>query len=248
MCIRCAACEGSDPDPSPGAAFRVTGGEALAALRAAGDSGKAAKDAAYHRTDRETWGVPGDVLAEMTTAWRRAWPIETRLAVAGALWDDGAHDARIAAPKLLAQARIPEDGAVWDLLVTWVPAFDGWAIADVACGALARRLVASPARLDVVEGWTGSDHLWTKRAALVATLPWTKRRHPSEAERAARERVLGWAAGYVADERWFVQKAVAWWLRDLSRRDPARVRAFLDVEGAGMAPFARREARRLLPG
>ena len=224
----------------------MTGAEALAALRAAGDPAKAAKDAAYHKTERATWGVPGDVLAEMTTGWRRSLPLEDRLDVARALWADGAHDARIAAPKLLAQARIREDAPVWDLLLSWVPAFDGWAIADTACGAIAKRLVAEPARLDVVEGWTGADDPWTKRAALVATLPWTKQRHPSEAERAARERVLGWAAGYVGDGRWFVQKAVAWWLRDLSRRDPERVRAFVEAHGGRMAAFARREATRLL--
>ncbi|MBM2576115.1 DNA alkylation repair protein [Jannaschia sp. Os4] len=226
----------------------MTGDEALAALRAAGDPAKAAKDAAYHRTERPTWGVPGDALAEMTTAWRRSLPLEERLAVARALWADGAHDARIAAPKLLAQARIREDAEVWALLASWVPDFDGWAVADTVCGAIAKRLVAEPSRLDVVEGWVGAEHLWTKRAALVATLPWTKRRHPSEAERATRERVLGWAATCVSDDRWFVQKAVAWWLRDLSRRDPARVAAFLDRHGDAMAPFARREAARLLPG
>ena len=68
-------------------------------------------------------------------------------------------------------------------------------------------------------------------------------RHPDAAERAARERILGWAAGYVADRDWFIQKAVGWWLRSLSVHDPDRVRAFLDGPGRDLKAFARREAR-----
>ncbi|MFP4239360.1 MAG: DNA alkylation repair protein, partial [Rhodosalinus sp.] len=72
------------------------------------------------------------------------------------------------------------------------------------------------------------------------------RRHPSQADLARRERILGWAAGCVDDPEWFAQKAVAWWLRDLSKRDPERVRPFLAEHGAGMKPFARREASKYL--
>lgn len=84
--------------------------------------------------------------------------------------------------------------------------------------------------------------MWTRRGALVITLPFTKSRDPKPVEVAAREQVLGWAAGYVQDRNWFIQKAVAWWLRDLSKRDPARVLAFLAEHGDTMKPFARKEA------
>jgi 3-methyladenine DNA glycosylase AlkD len=50
----------------------------------------------------------------------------------------------------------------------------------------------------------------------------------------------------VSDPDWFIQKAVAWWLRDLSKRDPNRTRAFIDAHGDQMKPFARKEATRLL--
>jgi 3-methyladenine DNA glycosylase AlkD len=40
---------------------------------------------------------------------------------------------------------------------------------------------------------------------------------------------------------------VAWWLRDLSKHDADRTRAFLAANGARMKPFARREAARHLP-
>ena len=152
----------------------------------------------------------------------------------------------MAAAKLLTQARIKPDGTVWDLVRSWVPGFDAWALADHAAGAISRRLVAEPARLDEVEGWTTHPNLWTRRAALVTTLPWTKQNHPKPEELAARDRVLGWAAGMVEDRDWFIQKAIAWWLRELSKHDPDRVRAFLAAHGERLKAFARAEAGRLL--
>lgn len=59
--------------------------------------------------------------------------------------------------------------------------------------------------------------------------------------------MLGWAAGYVSDQEWFIQKAIAWWLRELSKVDPAVTSAFLDDHGADMKAFARREAAKYLP-
>lgn len=220
---------------------------ALATLEAMGDAEKAAQMAAYHKVPRRYLGVANPDLDALARDWRRTLPLESRIALAGALWDSDVHEGRVAAAKLLTQARIRPDGEVWALIVSWVPQFDGWAVADHACMAGHRRVVADPSRLEEVETWTRSDDMWTRRAALVVTLPWTRMRHARPADLEIRERVLGWAAGYADDPDRFIQKAVAWWLRDLSRHDPARVRAFLDVHGERMKPVARREAARHLP-
>jgi len=221
---------------------------ALAALTALGNPGKAGEMAAYHKADRPYLGVPNPAIDALAMDWRRGWSLGDRLAVAAGLWDSNVHEARIAAAKLLTQARIrPDDAAAWRLICAWVPQFDAWAIADHAAIAGQKRLVADPGRLDEVETWTRSDHLWTRRAALVMTLPFARSRHPKPAEVAARARILGWAEGYLDSSEWFQQKAVAWWLRDLSKRDPATVAGFLDRNGTRMKPFARREAARYLP-
>lgn len=224
----------------------MTPGAALAELRAAGDPGRAARVAAYMKTQRPCLGVPVPVLAAMARRWRDGLDSAARVALADALWKSDIHDARIAAAKLLTQARIRDDGAVWRLIASWVPDFDGWAIADHVCDAGRRRLVADPRRLAEVEGWTRSPRMWTRRAALVITLPWTRQDAPAPADAAIRDRVLGWAAGYAGDPDWFIQKAVAWWLRDLSRHDAPRVRAWLAAHGARLKPFARREAAKYL--
>ena len=221
--------------------------QALAALEAAGDPVKAAESAAYHKVPRRYLGVPVPVVDAMAKDWRAGLPLSDRLALADALWKTDIHEGRVAAAKLLEQARIrPDDTGAWRLIASWVPDFDGWALADHASVSGQKRLVWDPSRLDEVAGWTASPHMWTRRAALVMTLPWTRIVHPKPADLAIRERVLGWAAGYVPDRDWFIQKAVAWWLRDLSKRDPERVRAFLAEHGTAMKPFAAKEAARFL--
>ncbi len=215
-------------------------------IKAHADAERAAGMAAYHKVARAYLGVPNPVLNDLARDWRQRLSVEERVALADALWRTDIHEARIAAAKLLTQARIRPDDAVWDLIKSWLPDFDAWAIADHACMAAQKRLVAAPARLDEVEAWTRSEHMWTRRAALVATLPWTKQNHPRPEELAQRDRILTWAAGYVPDRNWFIQKAVAWWLRDLGKHDPDRVRAFLAEHGAAMIPFARKEAGKYL--
>ncbi len=197
------------------------------------------------RLPRRYLGVANPEIEALVAGWRAALDVPGRVALAHDLWASDVHEARIAAAKLLTQARIREHEAdVWEETRAWVPTFDAWAIADQACKAIERRLAADPGRLDIVEGWTTDPNLWVRRAALVATLPWTKKRHPDAAEAAARERILGWAAGYVPDRAWFIQKAVGWWLRSLSIHDPDRVHAFLAGPGRDLAAFARREALR----
>ena len=140
----------------------ITLAEALAALEALADPARAAEMAAYHQDHPPGSGPSG-------AAHRPNWPptgatgctVEARVALADGLWQTDIHDARVAAAKLLTQARLRPDEAAWALIASWVPQFDGWALADHACDAGNRRLLADPSRIETVAGWTTSDHMWT---------------------------------------------------------------------------------------
>lgn len=215
-------------------------------LQAQADPERAEGARTYHKADRVYLGVPNPVLNDLAKEARQVLDLSARVEVAGALWATDIHEARILAAKLLTQARIRPDQEVWELICSWVPDFDAWAIADHVCMAGQKRLTANPSRLDEVETWTTSDHMWARRAALVITLPWAKMNHPKPEALAARDRILGWAAACVDDRSWFIQKAVGWWLRDLSKHDPDRARAFLATHGTKMKAFSRKEASKYL--
>ena len=214
----------------------------LQQLEALADPARAAEMAAYHKAPRRYLGVSVPQITELADGWRATRTVEERVALADALWQTDIHEARVAAAKLLRQARMRPDEAAWALICSWVPQFDAWAIADHACDAGQRRLLADPSRVETVESWTTSEHMWSRRAALVITLPWAKMNFLKPQDIEIRERILGWAASYVTDRDWFIQKAVGWWLRDLSKHDADRVRAFLAIHGETMKAFARKEA------
>ena len=217
-------------------------------MQALADPGRAAEMAAYHKVPRPYLGIPVPQIDDLARHWRQSLSLPDRLALADALWGMGIHETMVAAAKLLEQARIrPEDGGAWALIARWAEGFEGWAVSDHAGIAGQKRLVADPSRLETVATWTTHPNMWTRRAALVMTLPWAKMNFPKPADLAIRDRVLGWCDAYADDRDWFIQKAIAWWLRDLSRHDPVRTRAFLAAHGARLKPFARAEAARHLP-
>jgi 3-methyladenine DNA glycosylase AlkD len=218
----------------------------LEQLEAVANPAKAAEMAAYHKAPRRYLGIPVPEVEALTDQWRANLSLDDRLALAASLWATDIHEARIAAAKLLTQARIRPDNAAWALIQSWVPDFDAWALADHASIAGQKRLTADPSRIDTVETWVTSPHMWTRRAALVMTLPWTKQNFPKPEDLAIRDRVLGWCANLATDRDWFIQKAVAWWVRDLSKHDAPRAQAFLAAHGDKLKPFARNEAARYL--
>ena len=224
----------------------MTPPDALAHLHALANPRKAAEALAYHKTPRPYLGISVPDITALATAWRTDLDTAGRVTLADGLWQTNIHEARVAAAKLLTQARITDDAPVWNLITAWVPTFDAWAIADHACDAGNRRLITDPARLDDLEPWITAENIWTRRAALVMTLPWTKQNFPKPADLLIRDRVLGWAASLVTDKDWFIQKAIAWWLRDLSRHDPQRSHDFLDGPGQALKPWARKEAAKYL--
>ena len=226
----------------------MSGAAALEALRAQAAPEKAAQMAAYHKVERVYLGLSNEVTGALATEWRKAAVDQAALVgLAEGLWASDIFEARVAAGKLFVQARMrPDDALAWEWIARVVPQFDSWAIADAVAQGGQKRVVQVPERLDLLEDWTRSEHLWTRRAAFVFALPFCKARHPSAVEVAARARVFGWAERLAEDHEWFIQKAIAWWLRDLSKRDAEAVREWLETHGARLKPFARKEAARYL--
>ncbi|MCY4302371.1 MAG: DNA alkylation repair protein [Aestuariivita sp.] len=216
------------------------------ALKADADPERAPQMAQYHKVTRPYLGLMNKQIDDMVKIWRRELSVDNRVTLADQLWNTNIYEGRLAAAKLLTQNRMDPDYQAWSLMYSWAQDFDSWAIADHVCMAGHKRLLADPTRLDDVEQWTHSDHMWSRRAALVISLPWTKQQNPTATDMARRERILKWAESYAEDQEWFIQKAIAWWLRELSKRDATRVSVFLENVGHKLKPFAQREAAKYL--
>jgi 3-methyladenine DNA glycosylase AlkD len=210
----------------------------MESLRERGGAARAEWDKRYMKSAREHWGVSTpEIVAAIRTLRPLSEPI--RLRVATELWREEVFDLRIAAARIVAGLSDAADAKTWAFLTKRMAELDGWAIADNFADAAGPRLIFAPERLDEVEQWTTSPHLWTRRASLVFTLAWMRSgRDP--------ERMLAWATQLVADREWFIQKAIGWWLRELGKRDAPRVRAWLKAHGGELKGFARKEAEKYL--
>jgi 3-methyladenine DNA glycosylase AlkD len=209
------------------------------ALRAHGDAKRAEWEKAYQKSRWDHWGV---ALPAMDAAIKRTLGGLTQrqaLQLCTRLWREPVCDLKIVAGRILARKGIEPDAKVWGFVTERLPDLDGWAVADNLASVASRCLTEDPRRLDAVEAWIESPHLWTRRAALVFTLPWARGDHDPE-------RMLGWAARLADDREWFIQKAIGWWLRELSKRDPERVRRFLEEHGEKLTGVAKREATKHL--
>ena len=229
----------------------VTPAHALSRLEAQANPARAAEAAAYHKAPPEAGrmylGLTLAQIEEPVADWRAALSVEGRVALAAALWDSNLHEARVAAAKLLTQARLRPDDAAWALICTWTEQLDVWALADLVTVAGQKRVVANPERIADLEPMVESPNHWARRAALQMLLPFAKMNNLKDAEYDIRETGLIWAEHLVPDRNWFIQKAIADWIDTLAKHDPARAAEFMDGPGLGLKGFARKEAARRLP-
>ena len=98
----------------------------------------------------------------------------------------------------------------------------------------------------VVQAWCRSDDRWWRRAALVCTVALNI---PARGGRGDAARTLSVVALLLEDRDEMVVKAVSWALRELAKRDPKAVKAFLAKHEESLAPKIKREvATRLKAG
>jgi hypothetical protein len=159
--------------------------------------------------------------------------------VAHGLVDGRTLEGGIAAFELLSRHR-PAAESLTARDVTRLGRFcDNWAGADAfAC------LVSGPAwrrgRIPDAEvaRWARSRDRWWRRIALVSTVPLNL---PSKGGRGDTPRTLRLCRMLVADTDDMVVKGLSWALRELAKRDPEAVRAFLARHDESLAARVRRE-------
>ena len=91
---------------------------------------------------------------------------------------------------------------------------------------------------ELIHSWARSDDRWWRRAAVVCTVALNNKARGGRGDTA---RTLGVCRLLVSDRDDMVVKAMSWSLRELSRRDPNVVRAFLLEYKGVLAPRVVRE-------
>ena len=216
--------------------------DALSArLQQEGDATRAAGQKAYLKSELAFFGVAQPVIRVIARELAREHPHVAPLELARALFETRWHEHRAVAIAVL-ELRASELGpSALPTLIGLVREGAGWAYVDwLATKVIGPILAANPRELRRLESWAGDDDFWVRRTALLAM---------NDALRAGGgdfELFSKLAVPMLGEREFFIRKAIGWVLREVSKKRPALVRAFVERHRHAMSGLTLREATKYL--
>ncbi len=213
-------------------------------LRAAGTEERAVNEKRYLKSELDHFGTPVPVIRRLTKAAVRAAGLERdeTLELLELLWSRPVHERRVAAVEVMAFAVKRFEPADTALVERLLRESKTWALVDSLAvkvmGALVERFPELETTLD---RWAEDEDFWIRRSAILALLV-PLRRGDGDFERFAR-----YADAMLDEKEFFIRKAIGWVLREVSKKQPGRVDAWLTPRTARASGVTMREAVRYLP-
>lgn len=136
--------------------------------------------------------------------------------------------------------------AYWPVMKHWVKRVENWCHSDVLSGLYSRLLEAHPAHvMPELRCWNAHPALWPRRVSLVSLIHYTGK----NAVFLGPDVVLPMIDNCVHDDRYYMQKAVGWVLREMWRVYPDEIQAYVEAtmdrmpSGAFSRAIERRDRR-----
>ena len=214
-------------------------------LAAVGTPRRAEGQKRYLKSELEFLGVTLPEIRKVVERWLREHPAVAHaelVRLVAALWRRRVHELRMIGIELL-ESRVEILGPGDVGLVEWmVRRSKTWAYVDPLAirvmGDLVRR---HPELGTTLDRWSGDDDFWIRRSAMLALLP-------SLLEGGTGwDRFSGYADSMLEETEFFIRKAIGWILREISKRDPARVSAWVAGRTPRISGVSLREAVKYLP-
>ena len=215
------------------------------ALAAVGTTERAVGEKAYLKSDLTFLGATVWQIRAEVKAAARAEPVSDRdqlWALVDALWARPVFERRMAATvllelrtDLLSAADLPAIERLLRESLTWA-LVDGLAV-DVVGSIVA----ADPdGAVAVLDRWSVDDDFWIRRSSLLAWLRPLRHGAPLD-------RFLGYADAMLDEKEFFVRKAIGWVLREVGKRRPDEVSAWVAPRTGRASGVTMREAVKYLP-
>jgi 3-methyladenine DNA glycosylase AlkD len=224
----------------------ATAPEVRRALRQCASPERAVAVARFFKTGKGQYGE-GDVFIGCTVPEQRRVARQFRalpLAETDALLTSEIHEERLTGLLILVQqfTKATDDavrGRIYRLYLKRLPHINNWDLVDSSAEYIVGGWLADKDR-SVLDRFARSQHLWTRRVAMLATFHYIKDGKADDALRIA-ETLLG-------DRHDLIHKAVGWMLREIGKRvSPAKLRAFLEEHVRAMPRTALRYAIERFP-
>jgi 3-methyladenine DNA glycosylase AlkD len=214
---------------------------ALAALgtpeRAEGEKRYLKSDLTFHGTT--VWQIERAI--EESTGRGAVASHDELVALVEELWRKPVHERRMAATILLERERARLTAEDLPLIERLTRESKTWAYVDALAGDVAGAIgMSSPAAGAVFDRWATDPDFWVRRSALLAQL--RPLRHGAPFDRFA-----GYADAMLDEKEFFIRKAIGWVLREVGKRRPDEVVAWLAPRTHRASGVTMREAVKYLP-
>jgi 3-methyladenine DNA glycosylase AlkD len=215
------------------------------ALRRAGDPVRAVAEKAYLKSPIDHYGVsvPGTRKAVHSVVdVREPLSRTTLLRLVRRLWKGMVSEQRMAAIMLLESHLDLLKADDLALVERMIRGSFTWAYVDNLAATVAGALVErNPELAKELDRWAVDECFWVRRSAMLALLG-PLRRGDGDWSRFVR-----YADAMLDEKEFFIRKAIGWVLRETSKKEPKRVREYVEKRLDRMSGVTFREAVKRLP-
>lgn len=209
----------------------MTAREISKKLRALADSEQASQLQRFFKTAPGQYGAGDRFLGIRVPQLREEAKNFTALPPGeiGKLLSSGYHEERLCALLILvrqfSKGGPGERQAIYEFYLQNTRFINNWDLVDLSAPLIVGAWLAGGDRR-ILYRLAGSQSLWERRIAMISTFAFIKRGQCGDA--------LAIAELLLADREDLISKAAGWMLREVGKRDPAALRAFLDRHGLRM--------------
>jgi 3-methyladenine DNA glycosylase AlkD len=219
--------------------------QVTAELVAHGRPERAEGERAYLKSSYEHLGVGVPATRAIVTDAYRNQPIthDDLIDLVHRLWETSVYEQRLAAVLFLTRGASTVDMTDLALVEHMIRTSNTWALVDplsidvVSAIIDSTTVTAADRTLDV---WAADSDFWIRRAALLSSLRTVRRADGDPA------RFFRYAEQMITEKEFFIRKAIGWVLRDMSRKRPDLVFAWLLPHASAASTVTVREAVKYL--
>jgi 3-methyladenine DNA glycosylase AlkD len=210
---------------------QVIARQALEKLRAQADPERARQVQKYFKETVRSFGITSPnvraLAAEMYLSVKKDWHYEQALQLCSILFPKPELEAKAVAALILARYKKEFPAALCGQVKEWLAKnyLDNWASVDTFCPeVMGTLLLRYPELVQEIKTWTGHSNRWVKRASIVSFLKLTKKEGFPDI-------IYGQAIKLFPVDDDLIHKANGWVLREVGKRDMARLEKFLLEHG-----------------
>jgi len=213
-----------------------------ARLRAKADPKRAAGARKYFKETVEFYGVATpdvrSIAADLYATIRSEWTADDAIRYCEIMFREPELEAKGLGALVMIRYKKVLPKSLFERIKGWLAAdlLNNWASVDVFCPeAVGALLVRYPDLVARIKSWTRHPNLWVRRASIVSFLKLAK-------DEAFRETIYDVAKAHFGTEDDLIRKAAGWLLREVGKKDMARLERFLLANGPAIPRTALRYA------